>query len=285
MTKGILIFAHNNKSVDYAKLALVSGFLAKKHLEVPISLVTDKHTLSWIEESKLENKVAAVFDQVIDVPPPVTDNTRYLYDGNHKSLVPFSNVNRCSVYDVTPYDKTLLIDSDFLIFSETLNNYWDICSDVLIAESVNDAVNQDRLGHLDHHISDTGIRMRWATTVMFEKNEKSRRFFNLVDYIKNEYEMFADLFRFNPLQYRNDISFSIAKHIMDGYTESDGYYLPQLLTALDRDILVDIKNNNELLFLFDDKNENFAGKIAGRDIHVMNKQSLIRNASKVMESI
>jgi len=284
MTKGILIFAHNNEQVDYAKLALVSGSLAKKYLKVPISLVTDKHTLEWIEKSKLDKDVDNVFEHVIEVPPLVTDNNRYLYDGKDKSLVPFANINRCSAYDLTPYDKTLLIDSDFLIFSNALNNYWDVCDDILIAESVVDAVGQHRLGHLDHHISDTGIKMRWATTVMFEKNEKARRFFNLISYIKDEYEMFADLFRFNPLQYRNDISFSIAKHIMDGYTEADTYHLPTLLTALDRDILIDVKNN-DLIFLFDEKNETFAGKIQGRDIHIMNKQSLIRNASNILEII
>jgi len=284
MTKGILIFAHNNEYVDYAKLALVSGSLAKKYLKMPISLVTDKHTLEWIKKSKIDSDINNVFEQIIEVPPPVTNNNRHLYDGKDKSLVPFTNINRCSAYDLTPYDTTLLIDSDFLIFSDALNNYWDVCDDVLIAESVVDAVGQHRLGHLDHHISDTGIKMRWATTVMFEKNEKTRRFFNLISYIKDEYEMFADLFRFNPLQYRNDISFSIAKHIMDGYTEAETYHLPTLLTVLDRDILIDVKNK-DLIFLFDEKNETLAGKIQGRDVHIMNKQSLIRNASNILESI
>ena len=34
MKKGILIYAHNNRSVDYALMALISGGLAKKKLNV-----------------------------------------------------------------------------------------------------------------------------------------------------------------------------------------------------------------------------------------------------------
>ena len=30
MTKGILIYAHNNRTVDYALMAVISGGLAKK---------------------------------------------------------------------------------------------------------------------------------------------------------------------------------------------------------------------------------------------------------------
>jgi hypothetical protein len=49
MTCGVLIFAHNNRDVDYALMAMVAGGLAKKNLNVPVSLVTDLSTVEWMQ--------------------------------------------------------------------------------------------------------------------------------------------------------------------------------------------------------------------------------------------
>ena len=57
MTNGILIFAHNNREVDYGLLAVISGGLAKKHLDVPVSLVTDHSTKEWLIESNTWQQV------------------------------------------------------------------------------------------------------------------------------------------------------------------------------------------------------------------------------------
>ena len=40
MKKGILIFAHNSRDVDYALMSLVSAKFAKENLQVPVSLVS-----------------------------------------------------------------------------------------------------------------------------------------------------------------------------------------------------------------------------------------------------
>ena len=50
MTRGILIFAHNNRDVDYALMSIVSGHLAGKYLQVPVSLITDKFTIEWMKQ-------------------------------------------------------------------------------------------------------------------------------------------------------------------------------------------------------------------------------------------
>ena len=62
MTNGILIFAHNNREVDYGLLAVISGGLAKKHLKVPVSLVADTGTLAWMEKTKVIKKAKIKYD-------------------------------------------------------------------------------------------------------------------------------------------------------------------------------------------------------------------------------
>ena len=285
MNRGILIFAHNNRQVDYALMAVISGGLAKKHLKVPVSLVTDSSTIEWMITSNIFQKAEEVFDQIIEVKKPITTNQRKLYDGaTEKGMVPFVNSNRSSVWELTPYDRTLLIDSDYLIFSNKLEEYWDVDEDVMIGKSMNDLYDYMRVGYHDKYVSDTGIHLYWATTVMFTKNQNSKAFFDLVNFIKDNYQYYGDLFRFNTHQYRNDISFSVAKHILNGFETNLSDSLPPILTTLDKDILQDVSENGKLTFLVTPNLDSrfVATAIKDTDVHVMNKESIVRNAKSLM---
>jgi hypothetical protein len=286
MTRGALIFAHNSRDIDYAQLAIISGGLAKKHLGIPVSLITDSTTIDWMILSKQFDLAKSIFDKIIEVEKPITDNKRVLHDGVENKTVPFVNANRSNAWDLTPYDETLLIDSDYLIFSDRLNQYWTLEQDVVIAPSMND-IQGDRIGYHDRYVSDTGIHLYWATTVMFKKNEHSKIFFKLVETIRSNYDFFADIFRYSNRQYRNDIAFSVAKHILDGFQTNTAESLPSLLTVLDKDILQDVSNTGKLTFLISTiSGEQFhLASTVGQDVHVMNKQSILRNANKLLELV
>jgi hypothetical protein len=287
MNRGALIFAHNNRNIDYALIALISGSLVKKNLQVPVSLVTDSSTITWMKESGRYDQAVAVFDKIITVPKPITNNARRLNDGANGEVVPFVNTNRASVWDLTPYDRTLLLDSDFLIFSDKLNEYWDVDEDILIANAMNDVYDQSRVGYHDRYVSDTGIHLYWATTVMFTKNQRAKSFFDLVEFIRVNYQYYGDLFRFDTRQYRNDIAFSVAKHIIDGFETNTAMTLPSLLTILDRDILHSVDENGKLTFLVTPMADSNYCAIAMKntDLHIMNKQSIIRNADSLLRLV
>ena len=283
MKRGILIFAHNSRDIDYALMSLVSAKFAKANLQVPVSLVVDKFTVEWMQTSNIYDLSKEIFDKIIEIEKPITQNIRVLNDGYTSKTVPFVNSNRASVWDLTPYDRTLLIDSDFLIMSDRLNEYWNIEAGVMLSPSMKD-VRGDRKGILDSWVSETGIPLYWATTVMFTKNNESKIFFDLVDVIRTNYNYFADLFRFNPKQYRNDISFSIAKHMLNGF-ENRGEDLPSILTLLDKDLIHSIDENQLRVYLNDSVSEDHVviASIKNLDVHVMNKQSIIRNAKEFLE--
>jgi hypothetical protein len=285
MNKGILIYAHNSRSIDYLDLAIISANLAKKNLKVPVSLITDKETINWANKSGKINEVEKIFENIILSSNFSTEQYRRLFDGiNHFDDIPFLNKDRCSAWDLTPYERTLLIDSDFLIFSQEFNNYWNLDSDFLMSKGAIDFFHESRFEYNDRYISEVGIPMRWATTIMFTKNENSKIVFDLVSYIKEHYFYFADLFRFDNRIYRNDIAFSIAQHILDGYKTTDKLFLPPIKSSIDKDLLIDVKGNN-LFFLISSKlngDYTFCSK-KNQDIHIMNKQSIIRNKSKLME--
>lgn len=287
MNRGALIFAHNNRTVDYALMATISAGLAKKHLDVPVTLVTDETTKAWMIESKLIDRAEQVFENIIEVEKPTVENYRNLHDGTNKLTVPFVNSNRSNAWELTPYDRTLLLDSDYFIFSDRLGEYWDVDEDVLISQAMNDIYDEKRKGYHDRYISDTGIHMFWATNVMFSKTPRAKALFDMVNFVRDNYQYYGDLFRFDTRQYRNDISFSVAKHIISGFETEIQPSLPSVLTAQDRDILHSVDKDGKLTFLVSPMlDERYvAAALKGRDIHIMNKQSITRNAEQLLELI
>jgi hypothetical protein len=286
MKKGIVIFSYSNRDIDYSLLALISGGLAKKNLNLPVSLITDSSTIDWMKESDTYSLALDLFDQIIISDRPNINNKRLIFDGIDSKVVPFLNSNRSSVWDLTPYDHTLLIDSDLLIMSDRLNTYWNMDNDLMMVESMKD-IRGDRSGTLDQWISDTGVKMYWATAIMFKKNQKTKTFFNLIDHVRENYLFYADVYRFETRTYRNDIAFSIAKHMLDGFLNSEFETLPPQLTVFDKDDLVEVNESN-LIFLirdFDFEDNFFAVNLKEQDVHVMNKQSIIRNKDKLMKLI
>lgn len=281
---GVVIYAHNNREIDFSLMAMVSAFQIDKNLSVPVSLITDKHTINWMKESKIYSQSKEIFDQIIEVEVPISNNLRKIIDGNTVKMVPFANANRHTVWEVTPYERTLLVDSDFLVLSDTLNQFWETDSDLLISPSMHD-VRGDRIGVLDKWVSETGIPLFWATTVMFTKNDNTKLFFDLVAHIRDHYDLYARIYRFNPFMYRNDISFSIAKHILDGFLTNKVDYLPPVFTIQDRDTICNVNKTGIKVLIYD----SLAGKettivnLKNIDIHIMNKQDIVKFSKEFME--
>jgi hypothetical protein len=287
MTQGVLIYAHNSRDVDYARLAILAGGLAKKNLNRPVSLVTDQTTVDWMKESKSYLLAETVFDKIILTEKPNTTNRRNLHDGINKSSVSFLNTNRSSAYDITPYDQTLLIDSDYLIFSDRLNNYWTTDTMPQISSAFKDASDIDRRGYDDRYTSDVGVKLYWATTLMFNKSNEAKQLFDLVAYVKDNYEYYGDLFRFHPGMFRNDIAFSIARHLLYGFQGELDSELPPVLSCIDKDILhsVDDKGKLTMLMSVNHTGDYVAAAFTGLDLHIMNKQSIIRNYDSLVKLI
>lgn len=286
MSRGVLIFAHNNRDIDYVSLALIAGKLAAKNLKVPVSLAVDSDTLGHIISSEIKKQVFDTFDRVIKTEIDMrSKNQRLLYDGESKKTISFINDSRSTAYEITPYDRTLLIDSDLFLFSDRLGQYWEVDSDVMISESFfNARIEEQHI--LDTRISETGPRLRWATAVMFTKNQRSKVFFDLVTHVRDRYRFYSELYKFNPRIYRNDIAFSVAKHILDDFSEDAENHLPPILSVIDRDQLIEVKKNGRLIFLIGDERNPSTNKLASiinTDVHIMNKSSILRNYKNLID--
>lgn len=288
MSTGGLIFAHNSEDLDYALMAIISAGLAKKQLDIPFTLVTDYSTELWMKQSGIIEIANTVFEKitVLDNFRPLP-NQRFLFDGDEGKHVPFINSTRSSAYDLTPYDRTLLIDSDYLIFSESLKYFLESKNSFMIPDSIKLLSGKDTK-ILDKNVSPAGIKLCWATTIIFDKIQENKIRFDLIKNIRDNYRLYSELYGYTNIeQFRNDIAFSISKHIVDGFFQNDDFNLPSLLTSVDNDILIDVVNSKLKFLIYNDTGDNryTLCSISDTDIHVMNKQSIVRNKDKLLEMI
>jgi hypothetical protein len=274
MTTGSIIFAQNNSTVDYVKLAIFSAIKIKQHLGIPVSLVTD--IKSWVENTYPDHP----FDRIIEIPNDTIIQKKQFHDGTLSShKLEWKNQLRSSVYDLTPYDRTLVVDSDYLINSDILKSALDNHYDFQIYRNSFDLAgwrNNDEFKRINQY----SIPFYWATVFIFNKNTITESFFNLVTYIKSNWLYFRNLYSIESGIFRNDFAFSIAIHIMNEKTAGDfAVELPGVMTYItDRDFLISIKDQS-MQFLLEKKNhpgEYIAAKTRDIDVHVMNKLSLSR---------
>jgi hypothetical protein len=275
MNNGIVIIANNSEEIDYVSMSYISAQLAKKNLKVPVSLITDPQSFELGIKTKLK-QFENLFDKIIIEEKLISDNFRNINNKGNKKTVPFYNEGRSRIFDLTPYDRTLLIDSDFLIFSDNLAKYWNIDQSVLISPTMS-TVDGDKGGVLDIVVSPQSIPLYWATTILFTKNEESEYYFNLIDHIRQNYNFYSQLYQFSSRQYRNDISFSISYHILRGFDQTDDYFLPPIKTLSDKDEIYSFSDDVLKIFLFDELSQehNRMIKLRDTDIHFMNKLELL----------
>ena len=290
MNNGVLIFAHNNKEIDYGQMSYISASYVKKNLNVPVSLVTDSGTLRYLEKN---NKLATtLFDKII-----LTDDIKTLsfikkrfYDGSLTyKKADFKNVHRAWAYELSPYDKTIVIDVDLLIVNDRLKHVWNTDTDFMINKHSYD-VARDRDVFEFRRVSDHGIDFFWATSFYFEKTIWTKTFFNLCKHIIENYDYYRFVYRINSPLMRNDYVFSIAIHIMGGFTNKiNPPSLPcEIYYTLDRDELVRVNNDKSFLFLIQKKSclgEYTLASTYNQNIHIMNKYSINRLSNELLEAL
>ena len=274
MNYGAVIFAQNNAAIDYVKLAAFAASRIDKYLNIPVTLITDSK--SWLLESQPDH----VFDQIIEITATDSFYTRRFNDGSLSSkILEWKNMSRSQVYELTPYDKTLVIDSDYIINSSLLSGSLTHDANLQIYKTSLDISNW-RTTNEFARINPYSIPFYWATTFVFEKNPVMKTFFDLIEYIKLNWNYFRTLYSIESPTFRNDFAFSIAIHIMNGKTNgSFADALPgDMIYSTDRDILITL-DNVDMKFLVEKQDylgEYTVAKTSGLDVHVMNKSSLSR---------
>ena len=274
--KGVLLFAQNNERIDYVKQAVYLAKRIKKFLNLPVSIVTDS-------EGYLKSQFGTDdFDEVIaqDSLSTKTHYRRMFYDGALSNVqASFKNTNRYMAYELSPYDQTLVIDTDYVINDTTLLSCFDSDHSLMMYRKSEDLSNtRDNREFL--YVSDTSVDFYWATVVYFKKCKQNKLFFDLVKHVADEWTHYRRVYQINSTLFRNDFAFSIAAHIMNGFESGDFVKeLPgTMLYTTDKDVLQQI-NGDSFIFLVEKPHylgEYYIVNSKRRSVHVMNKHSLNR---------
>jgi hypothetical protein len=289
MTRGVLMFAHNNTEIDYLKIACANALMVKKNLNVPVTLVTDIDTLKWGRTSLGKELLDSCFEKVRVVPRDYKfNNSRNFSDTafNTKPLQ-FYNCNHWTAYRFSPYDETLFIDCDYLIMSSALSNCWGSNYDVMINSNIYTPLNETN--PFSKKVDELGITLYWATVIYFKKSSLAEHMFSLVKHIQSNYGYYRDLYGFSSGMFRNDNAFSIAVHTLNGFnTEEPSIQqlpIPGLLMSWDTDDIQDVNGINDIT-LYSEKTgktgEYILTRLKGMDVHIMNKWAINRHADKLI---
>ena len=285
MTRGCLIYAFNNEEIDYIMIAREAARRVKHYLGVPVCLVTDS-----IKQVDVVDPDRQYFDTVIDVwrdkslkPTAELLNSRNVRQYSDGTLTAkkanFKNSLRTKTYELTPYDETLVIDSDYLLANDILKHCWEQEQDFLIYKE-----GYDLSGYRVHpeftKVSDYTVDFYWATAFWFRKSESTKTLFELIDHIREHWDYYKLVYQFASHMYRNDHAFSIALHIMNGYTGQEwaGKMPGRMLFTLDKDVLVNMDDRGFKVLLEKQYRQGEYTLMKTKDVsvHLMNKFSLHR---------
>ena len=247
-------------------MATFCAKLISKHMNVPVSLITSSDDIP-------KNNI---FDQIIKIEKPKIQQKKVHVGFKKREIDYWFNHSRVLAYDLSPYDETILIDADFLIFDNSLNELWGSKLPIRMYEH-SISCSMEKLPHNDRYINELTIPLRWATVVYFNKD--SEDFWILCKKIQENYEYYCRQFFVQPNIYRNDFVFSIANHIFWGYDNMKNAIPGSLLTSKPTDKIMHL-NHDYVSILANDNNGYMIPMKINSNVHIMNKFSLMENINE-----
>jgi len=245
MQQGVLIYCFDTPEVSYHKVANVSMSLVREYLDLPITVITNHATLSSWQHRPEANFV---------IIENATNNT--------KLGLPWHNLERCEAFDNSPYDRTIVIDVDYLCFSDKLKSLCNSRHDFLIHDQAHDVSQRQVLTYERMAM----LPLVWATVLIFSKTERVRRIFGAVKLVKQNYHHYCNLYRINYKNFRNDYAFAIALNQINGYHGYD--VIPDSIATLPHDCQVLSRDHHGLNYRY----LNNVNRITCQDVHVLNKE-------------
>ena len=243
MTTGALIFARNNEHIDYVAVAHWSARNIERHLGIPTHLVTD------------------------DTAP--STNCRHFTD---VGTVTWHNLNRMDAYRLSPWDRTLVLDADYIVASDQLKSLLDADQDFLAHRRAYDVTGCNTFEGLNT-FGDNCMPMWWATVMMFRKSQHAELIFDSMQMIRDNWNHYRALYKNSVPAYRNDHALTIALGIVNGHTIDHASIPWQLASLTPEHKLTQLDKDSYRVDYID--TENRAKWITlTQDFHAMGKQQL-----------
>ncbi len=281
---GVCMFAYNNEQLDYVKFAYICARFVKRNMKNnETCLITNEGSYDWLIQSTGQDSIDDAFDYVVfDNPEPGKRNMRVHHDSPWTEFnAPFTNTNKHQVFDHTPFERTLLIDTDFII----ANNFYDYLFDTDVDIGMHryaQYIGGEPPYMNEVTLNPSGVNHWWSTVVYFDQSPVSKMFFDMWDHVRQNYEYYSLLYQFPPHLFRTDYCVSIASHLMNGMNNDDFVhdFLGTPLVNMDqKDDIVKFNDLENIVFLKHNRSEpwkNILLKHTNENMHLMNKRAFDR---------
>ena len=291
-SKGAIFFAYNNKEIDYVKLACLSAISVKAHMQIPTTLISNTGSIESYKHSteKSSTFLRTAFDTIIKEEPENLHNVRNYYDTPYASYkAQFENSNKHKVFELSPYDQTILFDVDFLVNNAILNLAFDVNSPIQLYRNAQTLKNTEPDHNLDRRLNDAGIPLYWSTIIYFDKSPISKMFFDMWAHVKENYDYYQSLYKFPEGLYRTDFAVSISMHLLKNFIEyTDDVFAELPASPMKymsyKDDISSVDKNGIVFFVNDYKEEwkNILTYSEGENLHMMNKRAIERHYNELM---
>ena len=259
MSRGILLFAIDTDTREYSKMADYCASKIREHLQLPVTVVTS---------GGINKKL---FDQII-----ITKPTKKQQRGISGRIESWKNFDRYRAYELSPYDETVLLDTDYICNSDQLLTLFELNRDFMCH------LNRRYLGsHWESTVEHFGRNypMYWATVVYFKKTPAASSVFDMMAMIQNNYDHYSKIYGFRSGSYRNDYAISIAINTVYGHCRQTSVEIPWPLVNVEFDTDIELVDDTWTINFektVDTKTKRYKITTRDQDLHMLNKDELLR---------
>lgn len=244
MTTGALIFAHNNGVIDYESMAQWSANNIQRHLGIPVKIISCAETGS---------------------------NSRWF--GDYGQHMPWHNHTRASAYEASPWDRTLVLDADYVVASDQLVTVLSSPGEFLCFRKAYDVTGCNDFAGLDT-FGDVAMPMWWATVMCFDKCQHSRLIFETMTMIRDNWNHYRKIYKISQASYRNDHALSIALTLVNGHVTNVPDIPWSMATVMPEHKLARVDQDTyRVEFVAPDQRSRWTS-LHQQDFHAMGKQQL-----------
>jgi hypothetical protein len=282
---GVLLIAYNNGKIEYEKLAIIAARNVKLHMKNNhVTLLTDVPTYNALQKELSIEQLGQTFDHIIVENLKHEQNTRLHRDSPWSEFTSqFNNKSKHTIFQKSPYKKTLMIDVDYFVGNDSLDAIFETDYELAMYKDAISVRNyKPRIWEQKLHPD--GIPMWWSTAVYWNaESELAKLFFGVWEHVKENYQYYKWLYKFPGVLFRTDYAASIAVHVLNGHVEGNVVAeLPGKVMRFSEQIddIVRFDAANDFTLLCPDPKElwkNICSRVVKENIHVMNKMAVLRH--------
>lgn len=258
MKQGAILFAHNNSTTDYYAMAVATARRLNRFLGLPVSIITDRSSIT---------DRTYTFDRTFFIDPD---------DSNTRKKETWINKGRYQAFDLSPYDRTLLLDTDYMVNSQRLLKLFDLQSDFVCHDSTY-WVAQNYPAETLNPSCELGVKSLWATAVRFDKTRRVAQMFHMMEQVQKNYEHYSNIYGFLPYTYRNDYALTIAHKTVNGHVQPSEDFIPWPLVHVSHELQVERDSDTAYTIKFEQGNPARPAYMRVRDwdFHMLGKKNFL----------